>query len=81
MYTSELSYVVTIGLTRIATGLFIGNLTRHRPQVRMAHILSGVAAVWTTASLFVVALRGDLSKPWATLNGTQGMVSRFISSD
>jgi hypothetical protein len=75
MYTSELSYVATIGLTRVATALFIANLTRHKPQVRMSYILAGISAVWLAASMLAIALRGNLSRPWATLDGTNAMVS------
>lgn len=75
MYTSQISYVVVIGLTRVSTGIFIAHLTRHRPQVRMSYVLSGISGVWTVVSTFVIALRGDLSRPWETLDGTRALVS------
>lgn len=78
MYTSELSYVVTIGLTRVATALFIANLTRHKPQVRMSYILGGISILWLVASTLAIALRGDLSQPWATLDGSGELWARWI---
>lgn len=73
-YVAELSYVVALGLTKVSTALFIGQLTRHRPQIRNSRILAGICGVWAVIATFVVALRGDLRRPWQTMDGTNAMV-------
>jgi hypothetical protein len=74
LFTSQLSYVVSMGLTRISTAFFIGHLTRHHPQVRMSYILAAVSEVWTVVSILIVALRPNIARPWATLDGAEALV-------
>lgn len=76
LFMGQLTYVGSIGLTRVSTAAFIEQLTRNLPQVRVAYILCIIAGIWTVASILVVALRGDLSQPWALLDGTQSLVCR-----
>ena len=77
LYTSQLSYIVSMGLARVSTAFFIGRLTRYKPQVRMAYTLSVVSGTWTLVSTLIVALRGNLTRPWATLDGSQALVRRL----
>ena len=74
LFTSQLSYVGSMGLTRISTAFFIGHLTRHSPHVRMSNILVAVSGAWTAASILIVALRSDIAHPWTTLDGEEAMV-------
>lgn len=41
----------------------------------MSHVLAAVSGVWTIASVFVIALRGNLLQPWATLDGSAALVA------
>lgn len=79
LFTSQLSYVGSMGLTRISTAFFIGHLTRHLPHVRISYILVAVSVAWMAASILVVALRSDVAHPWATLDGEEAMVG-FIQA-
>ncbi|EXJ66100.1 uncharacterized protein A1O5_10715 [Cladophialophora psammophila CBS 110553] len=79
LYTSQLSYIIATGLTKISTAFFIGRLTRYAPQVRMSYILAGVTGVWVLASTLVIALRGDLGRPWATLDGSETLYHRWLA--
>lgn len=45
-----------------------------------ANLLAGIAGAWTVASLILVVVRGDVSEPWATLDGTQPMVRGVIAT-
>jgi hypothetical protein len=45
----------------------------------MAMGLAATSGLWTLASALLIALRGDLSHPWRTLDGTQGLVSTVSS--
>lgn len=74
LFMGQMAYIVATGLTRVSTAFFIGQLTRYAPQVRMSYIMAGVAGGWTAVSILVVALRGDLSQPWAVLDGVPDMV-------
>jgi len=74
LFTGQLSYIVSVGLTRVSTAFFVRHLTRHLPQVRMSYILVAVSGVWTAVSTLVVALRPNIARPWATLDGTEALV-------
>lgn len=58
---------------------FIGQLTRHPPQVQRSNILAGVSGLWTTVAILVIALRPPLSHPWSTIDGTASMYHRWIA--
>ena len=44
----------------------------------MSYALAGASGVWILAAVLGVALRGDLSRPWETLDGSQGLYIRWI---
>ncbi|KIX02270.1 uncharacterized protein Z518_08209 [Rhinocladiella mackenziei CBS 650.93] len=79
LFASQLSYVGSLGLTRMSTAFFIEHLTRYRVQVRLSYILAAVSGVWTTASILVIALRPDIAHPWATLDGAEVLYVRWIA--
>ena len=54
--------------------MFIGRLTRYAPQVRMSYILAVASGLWVLVSTLLIALRGDLARPWATLDGSEALV-------
>lgn len=65
-YASELLYVLSVGLTRISTALFLGGLSRAHSQKLTGWCLAAVAGAWSIASVVTIAVRGDISQPWAT---------------
>lgn len=77
LFASQLSYVGVVGLTRVSTAFFVGHLTRHPPQVWTSHILAAGSGVWTVVAILVIALRPNLARPWATLDGTESLVNHF----
>lgn len=74
LYGSQLFYVVSVGLTRVSAAFFIGHLTRYAPQVRISYILAAASGVWTVASTLLIALRGNILRPWATFDGSEALV-------
>jgi hypothetical protein len=79
LFTAQLTYVVSVGLTKASAALFIGHLTRHTPQVRRSQYLALASTVWTVVAFFIVVFRGDLSRPWATIDGSQSLYTRWIA--
>ncbi|KAJ9607858.1 hypothetical protein H2200_007937 [Cladophialophora chaetospira] len=79
LFTSQLTYIISSGLTKVSTAFFIGRLTRYGPQVRTSHIIAAVSGLWTLVSTLVVALRGDLARPWAKLDGSESLFHRWIA--
>lgn len=74
LYGSQLCYVVSIGLTKMSTAFFIGHLSQYAPHFRISYLLAVVSGVWTVASTILIALRGNLSRPWATYDGSEALV-------
>jgi hypothetical protein len=79
LYIGQLSYVGSIGLTRISMAFFIGHLTRHPPQVQKSYILAGVSGLWTAVGVLVVALRAPVTHPWSTMDGVASLYHRWIA--
>lgn len=74
LYGSQLCYVVSLGLTKMSTAFFIGHLSRYAPHFRISYILAAASGLWTVASTILIALRGNLSRPWATYDGSEALV-------
>ncbi len=64
-----------MGLCRVSAALFVGQIAHKGPQSKPARIIAWVAIAWSVGSIFTIALRGDLSRPWATMDGSSGIVS------
>ncbi|KAJ6786768.1 hypothetical protein PWT90_10742 [Aphanocladium album] len=79
LYAIDFLYVLALGLCRASAAFFISHMAHSGPQTGPARILAACSGVWTIASLFAVALRGDVSRPWSTLDGTQPMFIRWVS--
>lgn len=67
IYASDILYIVSIGLSRCSTAFFLSSLTRDQRQKTIGVVIATLAATWAVASVFVVAMRGDQSAPWETL--------------
>ncbi|KAM3563762.1 hypothetical protein MY1884_001126 [Beauveria asiatica] len=74
LYTSELLYVLAQGSCRASAALFISHMAQCGPQSLPAKTLATISGVWTAASSVSMALRGDVSRPWSTLDGTRPLV-------
>jgi hypothetical protein len=80
LFASQILYVIAIGFTRISTSFFTGRfLTRDQRNMKLAHGFTIAFGVWTVASIFIVALRGQLSTPWDTLDGAQTLFIRWLA--
>ncbi|KAM3541476.1 hypothetical protein ARSEF1564_005584 [Beauveria bassiana] len=79
LYTSELLYVLAQGFCRVSAALFISHMAQCGPQKLPAKILAAISGVWTAASSISIAIRGDASRPWSTLDGTRPLFIRWMS--
>ncbi|KAM3457333.1 hypothetical protein MY3296_001075 [Beauveria thailandica] len=79
LYTSELLYVLAQGSCRASAALFISHMAQCGPQSLPAKMLATISGVWTAASSVSIALRGDVSRPWSTLDGTRPLFIRWMS--
>lgn len=75
LYASQLFYVTAVGLVRISTGLFVTRLSRHGKQAYAAKAVTGLSGLWTIAAVPIIGLRGNLQRPWSTLDGAEALVS------
>lgn len=75
LYATQQLYVLTHGLSKISTGLFIIQLSYSGPQAKPGYVLVAATTLWTVVSMLAVAFRGDLNNPWRTLDGSKTMVS------
>lgn len=67
-------YVFVTGLCRVSAALFVSQLAHRGPQSKPAHIIAYLAIAWVIASTFAIGIRGDIRKPWATMDGSAGIV-------
>ena len=74
LYSSNLLYICSMGLTRLSISFFTARLSRERKYKPLVHVLSGVCAAWTFGSMIAYAVRGNLREPWTELDITQTMV-------
>lgn len=78
LYTTELLYVLAQGLCRASAALFIWHMAHSGPETLPARFLAFTSGVWTAASMLAMAIRGNISRPWSTMDGTQSMHIRWI---
>lgn len=75
LFASQITYVLSVGFTKFSTSFFIaGFLTRNAKHVRMARTLTAICGVWTVAAIFTIAIRGKLTQPWDTRDGSDILV-------
>ncbi|KAG5976350.1 hypothetical protein E4U55_007352 [Claviceps digitariae] len=78
LYAGQIFYILSMGLCRTSASFFVAHMTHFGPQSRPAYALIGLSVLWTVASMLTVAIRGDIRRPWDTMEGTQTMYSRWI---
>lgn len=81
LYASDILYIVSIGLSRCSTAFFLSSLTRDNRQKIIGVVIATLAATWAVASVFVVALRGDQSHPWLTLEPPVSQTTPQMNED
>ena len=67
-YGSDILYLITAYITKCSTIFLLLRLTsgkRHRRAFKATLVAS---TVWVVASIFAIALRCDLSRPWIVFN-------------
>lgn len=79
LFASQISYILTVGLTRVSTAFFIKHLTRHARHTRIPDGFIAVSGLWMVTGTLLVALRGDLRRPWATLDGAESLFHRWMA--
>lgn len=67
LYTSDILYIIAIGLSRCSTAFFLSSLTRDQKQRIIGVVIATLAVTWAIASVFLIAIRGDTTQPWLTL--------------
>ncbi|KAG6015485.1 hypothetical protein E4U43_005218 [Claviceps pusilla] len=78
LYAGQIFYILSMGLCRISASFFVAHMTHYGPQSRPAYILVGLSALWTLMSMLTIAFRGNIKRPWDTMEGTQIMYCRWI---
>jgi len=63
-YASNVFYILSLGLSRIAMVVFIRQLTPVEQHRRALSVLAAIIAAWTVAACVAVALQCDLGEPW-----------------
>jgi hypothetical protein len=64
LYAADILYIVTLWWSKGATILLTKRLTPSRQHRYICYALGGFVTVWAIVSVFLVALRDDISAPW-----------------
>jgi Na+-driven multidrug efflux pump len=67
LYTGQILYILSMGLSRCSTTLFLHNLAQSKKHTVASIVLVALSVAWTIGSCFSIALRGNLSAPWETV--------------
>ncbi|MCJ1291175.1 hypothetical protein MMC34_002718 [Xylographa carneopallida] len=68
-YADDILYIITLWLTKSSAALLFMRLTPDQNHVRAAKAVLAISTVWVVVSLFMVALRCQLSTPWMDYDG------------
>jgi hypothetical protein len=64
LYASQILYILSMGLSKCSTTLFLHNLAQSKKHKVASTVLVALSTAWTVGSCFSIALRGNLSAPW-----------------
>ncbi|OAP62850.1 hypothetical protein AYL99_02077 [Fonsecaea erecta] len=67
-YTSNLFFILIIGLSKISIVSFLHRISRMKQHRLVFNIAMGLLGVWTLGAFLAVAFQCDLSHPWLTVN-------------
>ena len=68
LYAADILYIATLGISKAATIFLIARLTRLKSHILACHVIAGLVAAWTVASILTVAIRCNKSSPWLSQN-------------
>lgn len=80
-YTSNLFYILALGLSKSSIIFFLRRLTAARKHKRVFDTANVLVALWTIGSFFAIALQCNLSHPWISTDGTCSGTVRQRSSN
>ncbi|MCJ1401744.1 hypothetical protein MMC11_004961 [Xylographa trunciseda] len=63
-YADDILYIITLWLTKSSAALFFMRLTPNRHHLLTAKSVLVVSTVWAVVSVFMIALRCQLTTPW-----------------
>jgi hypothetical protein len=76
-YTSDLFFVLIIGLCKISVVSFLHRISRMKQHRLVFNITMGIFATWTVGAFLTMALQCNLSHPWFSIGEKcPGVVSR-----
>lgn len=77
-YTSNLFFIMAIGLSKISVMCFLRRISRVRQHRIVFNSAIGFVGIWVFASVLALALQCDLGHPWISVGEKcTGMVSTF----
>ncbi|MCJ1396697.1 hypothetical protein MMC18_009589 [Xylographa bjoerkii] len=68
-YAADILYIITLWLTKSSAALLFMRLTPIGHQVFAAKAVLAVSTVWAVVSIFMIAMRCQLSTPWTDYDG------------
>lgn len=79
LYASQILYICALGCTRLSTCFFTTRLSRHRRHKILNYVWTAACLITIVTSVLVIAIRGDIAQPWATLDGSETLVCQYIT--
>jgi hypothetical protein len=81
-YTSNLFFIMAIGLSKISVVCFLYRISRVKQHRLVFNIANGLIAAWTMGSLLAIALQCNLRHPWISVDEEcSGIVSSAPGND
>lgn len=68
LYTSDILYILTLWLTKCSVGFLFLRLSPDKNHKMMSNMILLASTVLMVVSVFIVALRCDLTHPWIFVN-------------
>ena len=77
-YTSNLFFILALGLSKLSVVLFLLGLSPARHHRRVTLAVAAFVGAWTFASLLAVALQCNLASPWILVGETCSGTVRLL---
>ncbi|KAM3545562.1 hypothetical protein ARSEF1564_001556 [Beauveria bassiana] len=79
IYIGQFFYIVSVGLTRVASAFLVEQVAQHGPHTRPARMLAGLSGTWALLCLLMTAIRPPFSSPWIAVDGGRTMFWRWLA--
>jgi hypothetical protein len=80
-YASDILFLVALYLSKCCVVLFFKRISPARHIAIFAWTVLGICIAFAIASIFIVSLRCDLSRPWIVYGGTcSGLLERWYAA-